>query len=132
MNDKERLDDLMLIFDDLAKLAEDHTILIEGNKDRKALESLGKEIDTIEVQREGGPIKAAERVFEGKKKAIILTDWDNRGNKIAEDLSIQLTALGVEYDMTIRSRLMTVCKKDIKDVESIPALCRRLEAICDR
>ena len=132
MNDRERLDELTLIFDRLAELAEDHTILIEGNKDRRALEFLGKDMDTIEVQREGGPIKAAERVSEGKRKAVILTDWDVRGNKIAEDLSIHLTALDVEYDTVIRSRLMDVCKKDIKDVESIPALCRRLESLCDR
>ncbi|MFA6710586.1 MAG: Toprim subdomain protein [Candidatus Methanomethylophilaceae archaeon] len=132
MNDRERLDELWRIFDRLAELAEDHTILVEGNRDRKALEFLGKDIDVIEVQREGGPIKAAERVFEGRRKAVILTDWDDRGDKIAEDLSIHLAALDVEYDTAVRSRLADICRKDIKDVEGIPALCSRLEYLCDR
>lgn len=129
MNDRERYDEMESIFEDLSEMCSTYTILIEGNRDRNALSLLNTEYDSIEVQREGGPLKAAERVYRGRKKAVILTDWDDRGNRIAEDLSIQLSALCIPYDTSIRSRLIGVCKADIKDVESIPALYRRLLAL---
>ena len=51
MNDRERLEMLDLVLDDLASLAEDHVILIEGKKDRAALEKLIGDFRCIMVQR---------------------------------------------------------------------------------
>ena len=102
--------------------------MVEGNKDRRALDNLGLcNLHTIEVQREGGPLRAAERLSEMGKQAIILTDWDDRGNRIEQDLRAQLDALCVRYDTDIRSRLRDICIKDIKDVESLDSLYERLK-----
>ena len=130
MNDAERLEALEEILDELEVLSETHIALIEGNKDRRSLDSLGlSNLKTIEVQREGGPLKAAERLFEMKVPAVILTDWDDRGNRIEKELREQLDSLCIGYNTEIRSRLRDICIKDIKDVESLDSLYGRLRAV---
>jgi 5S rRNA maturation endonuclease (ribonuclease M5) len=81
------------------------------------------------VQREGGPLRAAETLFDNHEKAVILTDWDNKGESIAADLEHHLSLLGIEYDTSIRRRLGDLCRKDIKDIESLDSLYARLSAM---
>ncbi|WP_400152834.1 Toprim subdomain protein [Candidatus Methanarcanum hacksteinii] len=127
MNDDERLRRLDEILDRIQSMSSDHVILVEGKNDRRSLLDLNPSLDTIEVQRDGGPLRAAEMVYESGKKAIILTDWDDRGDRLAKDLSEQLSALCISYDMNIRKDLRDICIKDIKDVESLHSLYVRLE-----
>ena len=128
MNDAERLEALEEILNELESLSETHIALIEGNKDRRSLDNLGLcKLRTIEVQREGGPLKAAERLYEMNMPAVILTDWDDRGNRIEKGLREQLDSLCIEYNIDIRSRLRDICIKDIKDVESLDSLYARLK-----
>lgn len=127
MNDDERLRRLDEILDRMQSMSSDHVILVEGKNDRRSLLDLNLSLDTIEVQRDGGPLRAAEMVYESGKKAIILTDWDDRGDRLAKDLSEQLSALCISYDMNIRKDLRDICIKDIKDVESLHSLYVRLE-----
>ncbi len=127
MNDDERLRRLDEILDRIQSMSSDHVILVEGKNDRRSLLDLNLSLDTIEVQRDGGLLRAAEMVYESGKKAIILTDWDDRGDRLAKDLSEQLSALCISYDMNIRKDLRDICIKDIKDVESLHSLYVRLE-----
>ena len=127
MNDDERLGRLDEILDRIQSMSSDHVILVEGKNDRRSLLDLNLSLDTIEVQRDGGPLRAAEMVYESGKKAIILTDWDDRGDRLAKDLSEQLSALCISYDTNIRKDLRDICIKDIKDVESLHSLYVRLE-----
>ena len=127
MNDDERLRRLDEILDRIQSMSSDHVILVEGKNDRRSLLDLNLSLDTIEVQRDGGPLRAAEMVYESGKKAIILTDWDDRGDRLAKDLSEQLSALCISYYMNIRKDLRDICIKDIKDVESLHSLYVRLE-----
>lgn len=127
MNDDERLRRLDEILDRIQSMSSDHVILVEGKNDRRSLLDLNLSLDTIEVQRDGGPLRAAEMVYESGKKAIILTDWDDRGDRLAKDLSEQLSALCISYDTNIRKDIRDICIKDIKDVESLHSLYVRLE-----
>ena len=129
MNDRERLEMIDVLLDELSEMAEDRVILIEGLKDRAALGRLLGAFRCIMVQREGGPLRAAESLYESGDSAIILTDWDSKGESIAADLEHHLTALGVTYDNSIRRRLGDLCRKDIKDIESLDSLYARLSAI---
>lgn len=127
LNDDERLRRLDEILDRIQSMSSDHVILVEGKNDRRSLLDLNLSLDTIEVQRDGGPLRAAEMVYESGKKVIILTDWDDRGDRLAKDLSEQLSALCISYDTNIRKDLRDICIKDIKDVESLHSLYVRLE-----
>ncbi|MDY0293125.1 MAG: Toprim subdomain protein [Candidatus Methanomethylophilaceae archaeon] len=131
MNDEERLERLNEALEELEELAKDHVILLEGRKDLRAIRRLGIGGDTIAVQAAGGPVRAAESVAAMRGKAVILTDWDDRGRRLADQLADQLSALCLEYDSTIRSKLEFLCRKDVKDVEGIPSLHRRLVEACE-
>ena len=126
MDDEERLAEIKEGLEELEELAADHVILVEGLKDKKALSSIGIEGEVFMIQSEGGPIKAAEYVSEHGGKAVILTDWDRRGGTIAHELENQLSSLGLIYDSRIRARLSFLCKKYIKDIESLDKLLERL------
>ena len=114
MNDDERLRRLDEILDRIQSMSSDHVILVEGKNDRRSLLDLNLSLDTIEVQRDGGPLRAAEMVYESGKKAIILTDWDDRGDRLAKDLSEQLSALCIPYDMNIRKDLRTSASRTLR------------------
>lgn len=129
MNDRERLEMIDALLDELSDMAEDRVVLIEGLKDRAALGRLIGDFRCIMVQREGGPLRAAETLFDNHDKAVILTDWDNKGESIAADLERHLSSLGIEYDSSIRRRLGDLCRKDIKDIESLDSLYARLSAM---
>ncbi|MGN1044781.1 MAG: Toprim subdomain protein [Candidatus Methanomethylophilaceae archaeon] len=131
MRDGERLELLDVVLDDLDAMAADHIILIEGIKDRASLERLIGGFECFMVQREGGPLRAAEYVNGRGSKAVILTDWDNKGEYLAHELSVQLDAMCIEYDTDIRRRLADLCRRDIKDVESLHSLYDRLVRSCD-
>ncbi len=128
MNDEERLKEIEEALEDLIHLSDDHILLIEGLKDKRALESLGIGGEVFMIQAEGGPIKASEYVSEHGGKAVILTDWDRRGGTMAKELEIQLSSLGAEFDTSVRTRLSILCRKYIKDVESLDTLMERLTA----
>ena len=128
MNDEERLKEITEVLEELRELSRDHVLLIEGPKDKKALRSIGIGGEVFMVQSEGGPIKAAEYVSEHGGKAVILTDWDHKGGRIARELEDQLCSLGARYDAGIRAKLSSLCKKYIKDVESLDTLLERLSA----
>ena len=130
MDDSERFERLNEILSELDDLSKDNIILIEGSKDRRALKALGlDDIRCIEVQSEGGPLRAAERVHAEGCGAVVLSDWDTRGDRIASDLMCQLDALCVKYDISVRLALRSLCIKDIKDVESLDSFYFRLRSI---
>lgn len=129
MNDEERLQKIMEILDELSELATDHVLLVEGKNDMLALENLGISGKSFMIQSEGGPLKAAEYVASHGGKAVILTDWDRKGGIISSEISAQLSSLGVRYNTDVRARLSLLCKKYIKDVESLDVLVGRLADI---
>ncbi|MDR2846332.1 MAG: Toprim subdomain protein [Candidatus Methanoplasma sp.] len=126
LDDTERLTEIYEVLDELEVLAEDHIILVEGPNDLKALSALGINGRMFMVQHDGGPLRAAEYVAENGYKAVILTDWDRKGEIIANDLSIQMSSLDIRFDTAVRARLSALSKKYVKDVESLHLMVRRL------
>lgn len=127
MKPEKRLEILESVLEELSILS-DHVIIVEGPKDKEALTDLCISGEMIAVQSEGGPLKISETICAEGKRAVILTDWDRKGESIADELKRNLSALCVHFDTQIRTRLIDVCVKDIKDVESLPALYRRLSS----
>ncbi|NLL95380.1 MAG: Toprim subdomain protein [Thermoplasmatales archaeon] len=123
--DAERLEEAEAALEEI-RWATDAIVLVEGPRDTAALRSLGVDGRFVEVQSQGGPIRAAEAVYEAGARAIILTDWDRTGGRLAEELKNQLSALDVPWDADLRARLSKASKKDVKDVQSLPSMIARL------
>jgi 5S rRNA maturation endonuclease (ribonuclease M5) len=114
----EELEELLLR---LRERPEGTVILVEGKKDRAALACLGISGEIVQVQDARGIFGVAEELARKGQEAIVLTDWDRKGGQLAELLRNALKANGVRYDDTIRARMSMLGKKEIKDIESLPA-----------
>ncbi|MDR0778290.1 MAG: hypothetical protein LBE48_02470 [Methanomassiliicoccaceae archaeon] len=126
MNNAERLEKLDSILDELLEMPSDRVLLVEGIKDRMAMVLLGVNGKIICVQAEGGPLRIAERLHIENLSAVIMTDWDPKGEGIAKELVRYLSSLCVKHDISIRSRLRSLCGGEIRDVQSLPSLYCRL------
>ena len=61
----------------------------------------------------------AESLSLSGKDIVILTDWDRKGGLTARKIIENLKAYGIIPDTHIRSKLRSLVKKRIKDVESL-------------
>ena len=122
----ERLERLNEVLDELFEISEDKVVLVEGSKDRMAMVLLGVNAEMICVQSEGGPLRVAERLSEKGIGAVIMTDWDQKGDSIAAELENALSSLCVKYDTAVRRRLRSVCGNEIQHIESLPSFYSRL------
>ncbi len=50
---------------------------------------------------------------------IILTDWDRRGNELAQRIVRYLQPYAVVVDTSLRDRLRKLVQKDVKDVQGL-------------
>ena len=118
--------DLLRALEDLAEKNHHAPIIVEGEYDKRSLRALGVTGD-IQMINQGSTIFGlCESIAAGHREAIILTDWDVRGGRLARQLRDALSANGVRYDEEIRARLTRMCRKDITDVESLHAFVERV------
>ncbi len=90
-------------------------IIVEGKKDKKALEELGlKNIITLSKK----PIyKIIEEIAEKAKEVVILTDLDNEGKKMFDKLNSGLQCHGVKVDN--KFRLFLFKKTKLRQIEGL-------------
>ncbi len=116
---EENLVEAMLVIDGLRNLEPEWIILVEGNRDRESLRNLGVRGDIYVINDGKSGIETSEIIARKYRGAIILTDWDRTGGRLARSLREQLEALDVRCSMEERKKLAFLCKKEIKDVEAL-------------
>ena len=128
LTDAERLEEILRLLEDLRALAADHVLIVEGKKDCAALEVLSIQGDMYQMQTGGGAVGAVEYVEAHGGKAVILTDWDRKGEELAARLEELLGQGNPSVDTRIRRELRRLCRMYIKDTESLDTLVRNLSA----
>lgn len=98
--------------------AKDYWIIVEGKKDKHALQQLG--FEKIFVINETGKslyekIEQVQSLI-GKDKVCILTDFDKKGKKLYLLLKSKLLESGVRLDNTLRGFLL---KQRISHIEGL-------------
>ena len=90
-------------------------IIVEGEKDRKALEQLGiKKIITLNKE----PLfKIVENISKEHKEVIILTDLDKKGKQLYGKLNSNMQRLGLRVDNRFRNFLLK--KTKLRQIEGI-------------
>jgi 5S rRNA maturation endonuclease (ribonuclease M5) len=89
------------------KSLDDYLIVVEGEKDKKALKELNiKNIATIS----GSSLEAFVEHLPKNKKILILTDFDKEGKQIAKRLAKILTVYGYTVDDKKRKEFKTIFK----------------------
>ncbi len=98
--------------------AKQFLIIVEGKKDKAALQQLG--FNDIFIINETGKslYEKIEQIQElcGKDKACILTDFDKKGKQLYLLLKSKLAETGVRMDNTLRGYLL---KQKISHIEGL-------------
>ncbi len=93
-------------------------IIVEGKSDVEVLEKHGAE-DVIYLK--GRPLyKVALMVSKSYKEALVLTDFDREGRKIAKKLNVFLERFGVVPKNSLRGKIKElVTKEGVSQIENI-------------
>jgi 5S rRNA maturation endonuclease (ribonuclease M5) len=122
----EQMDKLLGELQDFVN--QDSILVVEGKRDVIALKSLGFN-GNFRLATHHSLVNFSEDLAKTGKQIVILTDWDRRGNILADKLVQNLHALGINPDMRIRELIVFLVQKEIKDIESLPGYVEKLRKI---
>lgn len=125
MDDIQRAERLKEVFEALYEINKRIPIIVEGKRDINALRKIGLVGDIISLHSGKGIYEFCDDIIERFNRIILLIDWDERGERLYKDLSINLRGLWEEFS-AFREIIKILCQKDIKDIEGIPKLLERL------
>jgi|LGVE01.1.fsa_nt_gb 5S rRNA maturation endonuclease (ribonuclease M5) len=119
LDDLERLEKLEELILELQQMSDKGAVIIvEGQRDRKALRALGI-TGTIVLGTKKSILVFCEEVAREYKNVIVLTDWDEKGEKLAALMEGYLRSTGAAVNMDIRKKIKNLVQKRIKDIESL-------------
>jgi 5S rRNA maturation endonuclease (ribonuclease M5) len=126
VNDMERAERLREIIEYLHEVNKTIPVIVEGKKDASALRTLGLEGDIITLHNGKNLYDFCDDISQRFQRVVLLLDWDRKGEDLNRILSGHLKGHWEEYS-SYRELFKVLCQKEIKDIEGIPALLRRLE-----
>jgi 5S rRNA maturation endonuclease (ribonuclease M5) len=124
--DIERAERLREIFEYLQDLNKGVPVIVEGKRDASALRSLGLMGDIITLHNGKNLYDFCDDIIHRFHRVILLLDWDKKGEDLNRALSQHLKGHWEEFS-SFRELLRVLCQKEIKDIEGIPKLLKRLE-----
>ena len=126
--DTQRAERLREVLAELIEINKNVPVIVEGKKDAQALRALGFEGEIITLHRGQNLYDFSEEIIGSYSKAVLLLDWDPKGDQMTKSLEESLEG-HFEESRGFRDIIRAMCQKDIKDIESIPTLLRRLEGL---
>lgn len=121
----ERAKRLMELLETINEKNKSIPVIVEGKKDLLALRSLGFTGEIITVHSGKGLYDFCHNISEKFREVILLLDWDDNGDNLQKKISSHLQGLWEEF-AHLRETLRMLCQKDVKAVEDIPVLLKRL------
>ncbi|MGQ9588475.1 MAG: toprim domain-containing protein [Thermoplasmata archaeon] len=126
LSPEERLEGLEKVLAELEELSEKLPVIVEGNKDIAALKRLGITKNVVSLSRGDSIFAFCEKLSKKSREVVILTDWDRKGGHLARMLKEALETNGVSVNDRVRTQLVVLLKKEVKDIESMPTFIERL------
>lgn len=126
MNNEQRYEEIQKALEGLAVKNEEGPIVVEGERDVRALRALGIRGSIITLHRGVPVLRLCEDLAADGRAVIILTDWDLKGGRLGKALREGLAANGVHYDDTIRARLSVLTRGSITAVEDLDSFVENL------
>ena len=123
--DAERAQRLKEVLQSLFETNKSVPVIVEGRRDADALRKIGLLGDIITLHSGKGLYEFCEDVAKKYDHAVLLMDWDHKGEKLFRTLAEGLNGLWEEF-APLREIIRILCQKDIKDVEGIPGLLEKL------
>jgi 5S rRNA maturation endonuclease (ribonuclease M5) len=125
-SDFERAERLRKVIEALYEINKSIPVIVEGNKDVSALRKLGLVGEIITLNRGKNLYDFCLDITERFQRVIILLDWDRVGESLTRTISMHLNGYWEEFSY-FRELFKVQCQKEIKDIEGIPTLLKRLE-----
>ncbi len=126
---EKRMEQMDKLMDELQDFVNHGSIIVvEGKRDVIAFKSLGIHGD-FRLATHHSLVNFCEDLVKTGVQIVILTDWDRRGNLLADKLVENLHALGVNPDTRLRELIISLVQKEIKDIESLPSYVEKLRKI---
>ncbi|WP_321429303.1 toprim domain-containing protein [uncultured Methanolobus sp.] len=126
---EKRMEQMDKLLDELQDFVNKGSIIVvEGKRDVIALKSLGI-CGEFQLATHHSLVNFSEDLSKTGKQVVILTDWDRRGNILADKLVKNLQSLGSNPDTRIRDLIISLVQKEIKDIESLPGYVEKLREI---
>ena len=126
---RKRLELFEAIIDEIIERSQTGAIIIvEGKRDVIALKKLGI-TGHIKTSTHPPLLVFAENLAKDATQIIILTDWDRRGDILADRITTYLQNIGITPDLDIRRRISSLVKREVKDVESLYTYMVKLKKI---
>ncbi|MBU0496581.1 MAG: hypothetical protein KKC68_03520 [Candidatus Thermoplasmatota archaeon] len=124
MNYKKTLEDLQKLLDEL--ITENHhiSIIVEGTKDKTALQQLGITGSIITINKGQSLTNFCDQLTQHYHHLILLTDWDRKGGHILRILRKNLEGritMNLEYRRAIAQLSL------IRTVEGLPSYLNTLK-----
>jgi 5S rRNA maturation endonuclease (ribonuclease M5) len=126
--DRERLESIERVLDELREREEGVVIIVEGDRDVASLEALGVPPPIVKLNLGVSLLNLCEELAREYGSFIVLTDWDRKGGQLARHLERHLRAVGAKVDLDTRRRLKRSLPYQIHDIESIQGHVGRLRA----
>ncbi len=126
IEDIERLESIDAIILELRTLSDSGAIIVvEGIRDVDSLRSLGINGD-IRLACQKPLLEFTENLSKSGKEIVLLTDWDKKGGITARKIINHLLTYGIIPNTDLRSRIGSLVKKRIKDIESLNKYVNKL------
>lgn len=126
IEDIERLESIDEIILELRTLSDSGAIIVvEGRRDADSLRSLGISGD-IRLACSRPLLEFTEQLSKSGKEIVLLTDWDKKGGITARKIINHLLTYGIMPNTDLRSRIGSLVKKRIKDIESLNKYVNKL------
>ncbi len=100
-------------------------IVVEGERDRRALRRLGVVGSVVAVHRGRTLAGTAHALVASSSRVILLTDWDTEGGHLAHRLKELLGADRTRLDLEYRRRLARILRGELVHVEGLHGWVRR-------
>ena len=126
MNAEDVYEELLAVLEALAEANATVPVVVEGERDVKSLRALGLAGEIVPLNRGNSVFNLCERLAEGHRAVIVLTDWDVRGGQLARLLRNGLAANGVKHDDDFRARIAALCRREVTTVEDLDRFVERI------
>jgi len=123
---EESLAKIIAIIDDMREDNESMPILVEGKRDKKALQELGFEGDIIVLNSGYTLADVADAISKKYRKIIILTDWDKKGSYLAGRIFNLLRDNDVICNLEYRRKLGFYLGPHISTVEELSIFSEKI------
>ncbi|MEM1607261.1 MAG: toprim domain-containing protein [Candidatus Bathyarchaeia archaeon] len=96
-------------------------LVVEGEKDARALREIGIMSDIIAVKSRGKKLAdiVDEIISAGSREIILLMDFDRRGKELTKLLAKSLEAARIKVELSFWQSFSSLLSNDVKDIEGL-------------